>query len=103
MMTWKLINIIIISIQVVILILGTFYKHISFGMGLGDLIAYGIMYLIFFIHLFLTTIGKDKEISYYRNLSIFFLFLTIWICLEATIWRNSEYRWNGKIFYDNGL
>jgi len=98
---WIIINSIILLIQTIIILLGTFYKHISFGMGLGDVIAFGFIYLLFFIHLFLTFKGKNKRLNYFRNLSIIFFILTIWICLEATIWRNTEYRWNGKIFYDN--
>ena len=32
-------------------------------------------------------------------LTLFFLIFAIFIALKATIWRGSEYKWNGSIFY----
>ena len=51
---WKKINFLILSLQILICFIGTFYKHIAFGWGLGDLLWYGIMYLLLIIHLILT-------------------------------------------------
>ena len=98
---WKITNLIILFIQSVICLLGTFYKHIAFGWGLGDILWYGLMYLLLFTHLVLSIKGKKKTKSYFQILTTIFLVTTIFICLQATIWRDVEYPWNGKIFYDN--
>ena len=100
MKQWKFFNGIILLIEITIISLGSFYKHIAFGFGLGDLLWYGLMYLGLLIHLTLTWFGRKKSKNYFIRLSVIFLIFIIWICLEATIWRNSEYRWNGKIFYN---
>lgn len=96
----KYCNLIILSFQAIICLIGTFYKHIAFGWGLGDIIWYGFTYFLFFIHLILTVKGKAKSNNYFCVLIVFFLITTIYICLKATIWRGQEYRWNGNIFYN---
>ena len=98
---WKIINWIVLAIQILIAGLGTFYKHISFGVGLGDLFWYIGIYGFFILHLILTISSKRKETHRFVFLSIFFFFTTTLICLKATIWRGVEYRWNGKVFYEN--
>jgi hypothetical protein len=97
---WRYCNLTILIFQIVICSLGTFYKHIAFGWGLGDLIWYGLMYILLLVHLVLTIKGKAKPIQYFRVLTIIFLISTTYICLKATIWRGVEYRWNGNIFYN---
>src|SRR5262245_7250811 len=102
MKTWRIINAIVLGILVSISIVGTFFKHISWGWGLGDLLAYGFLYFITIIHFVLTI--RTRSVDRGRNmvLSIVFFCLTVLFCLKATIWRGGEYRWNGKIFYDTG-
>lgn len=77
--------------------LGTFYKHISFGWGLADYFGYAILYLTTIIHLILilTTEAKGQ-----KRLSVIVILVTLFICLKATLWRGSEYRWNGHLFYE---
>ena len=58
---WIIINSIVLILETIIILLGSFYKHISFGMGLGDVIAFGFVYLIFFLHIFLTLKVKKKN------------------------------------------
>lgn len=97
---WKLFNLMILIIQVILVLTGTLFKQIAFGWGLGDLIWYGLLYLMLIIHLILTIVGWKKSRKYHQKLSLTFFLLIVWICLEATIWRDSEYAWNGKIFHD---
>ena len=97
---WKKINFSILSLQVLICFLGTFYNKIAFGWGLGDLIWYGIMYLLLFIHLILTLRYRNQD-DKLKKIAIVFFILIISICLKATIWRGVEYPWNGKIFFEN--
>lgn len=97
---WKKINFLILSFQVLICFLGTFYKHLAFGCGLGDLLWHGIMYLLLTIHLILTLRYRNHDNSL-KIIAIAFFILIILICLKATIWRGVEYPWNGKIFYGN--
>jgi hypothetical protein len=92
---WKYFNIVILALQFIICLIGTFYKHISFGWGLGDLLGYGLMYLFFITHLILTL----KVNSSYSILSLIFTFTTLLICLQATFMRGHEYPWNGNLFY----
>jgi hypothetical protein len=96
----KYCNLTILGFQAIICLLGTFYKHIAFGWGLGDIIWYGIMYFLFVTHLVLTVKGKSKSNHYFGALTVIFFITTIYICLRATIWRGVEYRWNGNIFYN---
>jgi hypothetical protein len=98
---WKSLNWIVLAIQIIIAGLGTFYKHISFGAGLGDLFWYGLIYGLLILHLILTIRSKRKGTHRFIFLSIFFFLTTTLICLKATIWRGAEYRWNGNVFYEN--
>ncbi len=61
---WKRFNLIILIFLIIISLLGTFYKHISFGWGLGDLIEYAILYLTTIIHLIFTLIFRKKAIHF---------------------------------------
>lgn len=97
--TWRIANLIVLGLLISISFLGTFYKHISFGMGLGDMIGYGWLYLTTLTHLILTIVSRKKGPGRYLILTIVFFTLTIWICLKATLWRDSAYPWNGSIFY----
>jgi len=98
---WKISNWIILGIQATICGLGTFYKHIAFGWGLGDLLWYGLMYSLFAIHLGLTISSRKKGFERHLKLTIIFLLTTVYICLQATVWRDIEYPWNGELFYKN--
>jgi len=98
---WKIANWIILGGQGTICLLGTFYKHIAFGWGLGDLLWYGIMYILLITHLILTIRMRKQKSQNYLPLVLIFTITTIYICLRATIWRGAEYRWNGELFYNN--
>jgi hypothetical protein len=95
---WKIANFIILSILIIICLLGTFYKQITFGAGLGDMFGYIFLYCVTFLHLILTIVLKKRKIIFVF-LSVIFAFITVQICLAATIWRGQEYHWNGEIFY----
>ena len=96
---WKILNWIVLGLLILICILGTFYKHISFGLGLGDIFGYFILYVGTLIHLLLTLVARKKGKIWYIVLTILFFAFTVLISLNATIWRGSQYSWNGSIFY----
>ena len=58
---WKITNLIVLGILISICALGTFYKHISFGWGLGDLLGYALMYGTLLTHSVLTIISRIKK------------------------------------------
>ncbi len=96
---WKISNGIVLGLLILICGLGTFYKHISFGLGLGDMFGYLVLYLGTLIHLILTLISRKKGSLRHSIMTFIFLTFTTLIVLNATIWRGHEYRWNGSIFY----
>lgn len=96
---WKIINCIVLGLLITICSLGTFYKHISFGFGLGDYLGYIVLYIGTILHLILFIKTKSKDIDRHILLTLIFAIFTILIVLKATIWRGHEYRWNGSIFY----
>jgi len=96
---WKILNFIVLGLLILICGLGTFYKHISFGLGLGDIFGYLVLYVGTLIHLILTRVFRKKGNLLHGFLAITFLTFTVFIILKATIWRGSEYRWNGSLFY----
>jgi hypothetical protein len=97
--TWRIANLVVLGLLILISFLGTFYKHISFGMGLGDIFGYAGLYLTTLIHFILTIASRKKGATRHLILAIVFFVVTIWICLGATLWRGSEYPWNGRVFY----
>tara|TARA_R110000751_G_scaffold157627_2_gene263129 strand:- start:620 stop:1261 length:642 start_codon:yes stop_codon:yes gene_type:complete len=95
----KISNLLILGILIVICGLGTFYKHISFGLGLGDMIGYLVLYIGTITHIVLTIKSHKKGRAVHLIFILFFSIFTALIMLKATIWRGSEYKWNGSIFY----
>jgi hypothetical protein len=96
---WKISNLIVLGGLIVICGLGTFYKHISFGLGLGDILGYLILYAATITHIVLTLVSKNKRAIRHIILTVTFSTFTIIFSLYATIWRGHEYAWNGSIFY----
>ena len=96
---WKLTNYFVLTLQIVICSLGTFYKHISFGAGLGDIMFYALIYLLLLLQIVLTLILRKKNKTVFRTLTLIFFSTTVLIVLKATIWRGNEYPWNGHLFY----
>ncbi|RMG79741.1 MAG: hypothetical protein D6707_07620 [Bacteroidetes bacterium] len=96
---WKISNVIVLGLLLLICGLGTFYKHISFGLGLDDMFGYLVLYLGTLTHLILTLVSRTKGSPRHSFLTLIFLTFTILIVLNATIWRGHEYSWNGSIFY----
>ena len=97
--TTKILNLIVLGLLILICLLGTFYKHISFGLGLGDILGYIVLYIGTITHLILTITSRDKGLTRHVFLVSIFLTFTILIVLKATVWRGHEYQWNGSIFY----
>jgi prolipoprotein diacylglyceryltransferase len=99
MSIWKIINIVILSLFAAVVVWSTTEGRITFGNGLGDLYWYGLMYIIIIGHASLTFISRKRSPDYFVKLAVAVFFVIFWLCLEATVWRNSEYPWNGNIFY----
>lgn len=97
--TTKILNLIVLGLLIAICLLGTFYKHISFGLGLGDIMGYLVLYIGTITHLILTINSRNKGINRHLFLVSIFSIFTISIALKATIWRGHEYQWNGSVFY----
>lgn len=98
MKVWKIINLILLFILILIA-LQLFTGNIAFGHGLGDLFYFGIIYFVLLIHLCFTFFVRNKDVTYYKVLSIIFLLFIIGIIFKATILRGPEYPWNGNILY----
>lgn len=96
---FKILNLIILFTLVLICIVGTFYKQIAFGAGLGDIFFHALLYFATVLHLIFTIRSSNKGLKRHLFLTISFLTFTILIILQATIWRGSEYKWNGELFY----
>lgn len=93
--------------QVVILLL-VFGGSITFGGGLGDLgmvIVYGVVILIL-VSLNIWAIRREKlygsKLLLYLSFS-FGLLAVLTMTLYFTIWRSSEYPWNGNVFVSSSL
>ena len=98
---WKTTNWTIFCFQALILTIGL-SRHIVFGKGLGDIFLWVLIVIAIIIHLTLTIVFKNK-INVLRVLTIVFFIFTTYICLKSTIWRDIEYGWNGKIFYNSSF
>lgn len=97
-MLWKTINQVLLGILLLICIIVTFFKSISFGHGLGDIVGYIALYLGTLVHLILTLALRNKDTAAHIALFLIFSTFIVIIALEATIYRGPEYRWNGNIF-----
>jgi hypothetical protein len=74
--------------------------YITFGAGLGDLFFYGLLYLLTLIHLALIFLWHNKKNQRLASLLLVFVILSVLFSLKATVWRDSEYPWDGiHIFY----
>lgn len=96
---WRVANFVVFLMWLLVGALGTFYKHIAFGWGLGDILWYGMMYLFILIQALIVWRNYKKNPELLWMPTLIFGALLIWFCLEATIWRDTEYPWNGQIFY----
>lgn len=96
---WKVANILVLCLLLLICGLGIFYKHISFGYGLGDILAYIILITGTLIHLIITIRFFNRELKYHILTTLFFSFFASMTLIFATIGRGSQYKWNGQLFY----
>jgi len=102
----KSLRIIILSLiiyQIIILLL-VLSGNISFGHGLGDLgmiIISGIALIIIIAFYLWTYKTKNKTVSNFGTWILFgfCFFMTFYLTASFTLWRGSEYSWNGEIFY----
>lgn len=73
-----------------------FIGKLTFGHGIGD-----IVYLILLVLLLLVFgyfIYRNEKLNRPIILIVFMLVSVLLIGLKITIWRGSEYPWNGELF-----
>jgi len=95
---WKIANLLVLAVELILCFISLFYKQISFGWGLGDIFGYLILFGATIIHVIVTFNSRKKGKKRHFYLTILFLILLVVISLAATIWRGSEYPWNGSLF-----
>ncbi|ANQ51825.1 hypothetical protein MY04_4490 [Flammeovirga sp. MY04] len=96
----RVLNLILLSFLIIICLLGLFYKHISFGMGLGDILGYFFLIsgTVLYVYLF-QKYYKGGIAPQLLMLNFYFIF-TFLVVLKATYLRSDEYKWNGCLFYE---
>lgn len=100
-MIWLLLNGILLVYGAVVCLLNKYYKHISFGWGLGDVLWELFMYVTIIMHLSILLLSYDNHgFNFYWLYATVFFCLWVIISLKATLLRGGEYKWNGKIFYE---
>ncbi len=85
-----------ILILIIIVILNVM-NYITYGHGLGDVY---IDIVIIFSILFIWLIYTITKVNIKLIMTIYFLLLVL-IIFKITLYRGSEYKWNGNIFYNN--
>ncbi|MEO1514234.1 MAG: hypothetical protein AAFV95_04455 [Bacteroidota bacterium] len=99
---WFLANLLVFGLSIGICLLEKYYKHISFGWGLGDLLWHMLLHIAMAIQVVLTIVYWNRGDVYHKYIALSFFAFLVLLALKATIWRGSEYPWNGRIFYDYG-
>jgi hypothetical protein len=74
----KLANKIILAVLVVFFLLGVLYKHIPFGLGLGDMIVYFFIFIVIIVHFGLIKLISTKGFFLHLILAVFFYELIHW-------------------------
>ena len=98
---WNIVNIAILVYGLSICLLSKYYKPVSFGWGLGDLIWHILMYLSVILHICIYLIALDRSSKSTSIIAIGFAVVWILFSLKATLFRGDEYKWNGKLFYEH--
>jgi hypothetical protein len=96
----RLVNSIVIIIELFLCGGGVLGFPIVFGHGQGDLYIFAALYLCVIAHILLTIRFRRAETPRFLALVILFAITTILFSLKATVWRGPEYPWsNGKVFF----
>lgn len=91
--TIKILPLIILGI-LSILLMG---ERVHFGLGLGDIIYHGMVYIGFIIYSIHLLVNKESPERTNLIFPIFSLLFCAYLILSMTIWRGAEYSWNGDI------
>lgn len=91
-------NIVVILFMILWIIANNFYKHISFGWGLGDILVHWLYNLLSIIYLVLL-VFRDQFNTQLEYTLISFVVVNVIFTYFATYGRGNEYKWNGSIFY----
>lgn len=75
---------------------GSLSGYLTFGFGLGDLLKLGelVFTLIIIIVVYFLTRKNYKYIF-----CVFIILFTVYFSLGITIFRGSEHKWDGNVFY----
>jgi hypothetical protein len=100
MKSLKLINSIIIIVELFLCGGSVIGFPIVFGHGNGDIYIFIGLYICVIIHILLTIRLHRAQTQRFLLLTIIFGLTTILFTLKATVWRGPEYPWtNGKVFF----
>jgi hypothetical protein len=90
----------------IIVSVGILKGILTFGLGLGDLVMLGALLFC----LIITILGISyrwyfvSKLKYWNNLIMVFEVLSIlYFLLSMSLWRGSEYPWNGKFLMENSF
>lgn len=96
----RLINSILIIIELFLCGGGVLGFPVVFGHGQGDLYIFAALYLCVIMHILLSIRFRHGQTQRLLMLIIVFAVTTMLFSLKATIWRGPEYPWsNGNVFF----
>ncbi len=81
-----------------VLVFFSFQGSLSFGIGLGDIFYYILLWVTILLFAFIVY-RLRRDISGLLIFNVFFTGVAVWFILSATVWRGFEYPWNGELFY----
>ena len=99
-MPLKKANLIILLLIVMFMVFGISSGKIVFGMGLGDVFGWLILFVTLLILAALTYFTRNKGEQAGLLVLLSSASVLLLAMLYATIWRADLYKWNGAIFFD---
>jgi hypothetical protein len=90
----------------IIVSVGILKGILTFGLGLGDLVMLGALLFCLIITIFGIYYKRYfvTKLKYWNNLIIVFEVLSmLYFLLSMSVWRGSEYPWNGKFLIENSI
>jgi hypothetical protein len=97
----KILNQILLLIEILICLILLSGQTIAFGHGEADFFYFCLFYLGITIHLIWTIFSTAKNKNFTLTLIIFSI-LTLSIISKATIFRGTKFPWDGDIFVNHG-
>jgi len=97
----KILNLTILFFEILVCALILSGHRIAFGHGESDLFYFCLLYLIVTVHLIWTIVSTFKNETL-KLQSIIFAVLTLFILSKATLFRGSNFPWDGEVFVNHG-